>query len=288
MERDAPAEFADDGLACRETAPYVEEKHRTVSLYAGMFSEGMRKKWQVRTYLELYSGPGYAKIRTSGKVIPGSPIRALTLEVPFDKYIFCERDENLLSILKTRVQRHAPSANVSYILGDRNEQIDAIMKDIPKGSSRQKALTLCFVDPPDIGIKFKTLKAISARYVDFLVLLALYMDANRNINNYVRDEQTKIDHLLGSSTWRSRWTVQSARGIDFPRFLTDEFSESMAGLGYQSQPFFKTKAISISEAKNVLLYRLALYSRHPQAYGFWDQVLKYSSDQKKLWDESEN
>ena len=32
------------------------------------------------------------------------------------------------------------------------------------------------------------------------------------------------------------------------------------------------------------LYRIALFSRHERAYQYWDQVLKYNTDQKTLWD----
>jgi hypothetical protein len=150
---------------------------------------------------------------------------------------------------------------------------------IPRGSPQNKVLTLCFVDPPDIGIKFETIRKLSDRYVDFLVLLALYMDANRNVDNYVKLEATKVDEFVGSRTWRERWKARLVEGVPFPQFLAEEFSKSMETLDYRPQPFYKMKPIAISEM-NVRLYRLALFSRHPTAYGFWDQVLKYSTPQQ--------
>lgn len=140
-------------------------------------------------------------------------------------------------------------------------------------------LSLCFADPYDIGIKFETLRRLSDRYVDFLVLLALYMDANRNYDNYIGDEAVKIDEFLGSPTWRERWRAENRKGIPFPQFLAEEFSRSMEALRYRSQPFYKMKPIKIPEL-NVKLYRLALFSRHPTAYAFWDDVLKYSTPQR--------
>ena len=38
-----------------------------------------------------------------------------------------------------------------------------------------------------------------------------------------------------------------------------------------------------SDDKNLPLYHLALFSRSPRAYDFWDQVLKYSTDQTSLF-----
>jgi three-Cys-motif partner protein len=150
---------------------------------------------------------------------------------------------------------------VAYVERDCNEHIDRILAEIPEHSPKHRVLTLCFVDPFDIGIRFKTLSKLSERFVDFLVLLALYMDANRNIENYVKEEATKIDQFLGSRSWRPRWIKCEHAGGAFPQFLAQEFSNSMEILNYNRQPFYKMKPIRIPE-KNVRLYTLALFSRN--------------------------
>ena len=274
-------DVADDGLFCPEVGEWAEEKHSVVSLYAKLFSTGMKDKWEERVYIELYAGSGFAKIKHSPRVIAGSPIRSLMLEHPFDKYIFCEKQPEALDALKKRVETMAPSRRVAYVSGDCNECLDDIMAEIPAHSANHRVLSLCFVDPFDIGIKFKTLSKLSRRYMDFLVLLALYMDANRNIENYVKEEAIKIDEFLGSRTWRGRWKTRRQEGIAFPQFLAEEFSNSMETLGYEPQPFYKMKPIRMPE-KNIRLYSLALFSRHTLAYSYWDQVLKYSTPQTEF------
>jgi three-Cys-motif partner protein len=271
-------DVADDGMFCAEVGDWAEEKHSVVSLYAKLFSTGMKDKWNERVYIELYAGSGFAKIRHTSRVIAGSPIRALIVEHPFDKYIFCERQPRELGALKKRVGRMAPARKVEYVPGNCNERVDDILAKIPAHSTNHRVLSLCFVDPFDIGIKFETLRKLSERRIDFLVLLALYMDANKNIENYVKEEAVKIDEFLGSRTWRTDWKVRQRQGIAFPQFLAEEFSSSMQTLGYKPQPFYKMKAIRMPE-RNVRLYRLALFSRHSRAYSFWDEVLKYSTPQ---------
>jgi three-Cys-motif partner protein len=271
----------DDGRFCSEVGKQSEEKHSLVSLYARLFSTGMKGKWDERVYIELYAGSGYSRIRDTSRTIAGSPIRALQLEHPFDKYIFCEKGTKELEALGARVEECAPSANVEYISGDCNQRVDEILAAIPAHSPGHRVLSLCFVDPFDIGIRFETLRTLSRRYVDFLVLLALYMDANRNYENYVKEEAVKIDEFLGSGTWRERWRVASQNGTSFPQFLAEEFSISMEALQYQPQPFYKMRSVKIPEM-NVKLYRLALFSRSPRAYAFWDQVLKYSTPQTEF------
>jgi hypothetical protein len=97
------------------------------------------------------------------------------------------------------VTRIAPQAHVAYILGTCDAKIAQICEEIPKGSQNNKVLSLCLVDPFDFGLKFETLKKLSVFYVDFIVLLAIGMDANRNYDHYVDGDSPKIDEALGNT-----------------------------------------------------------------------------------------
>jgi three-Cys-motif partner protein len=275
----------DDGLPCPEVGAWTEEKHRLISLYAKLFSSGMKNKWDRRVYVDLYAGAGYSRIRATAKIIPGSPIRALMLQNPFDKYVFCERVNNNLEALKVRVKRTAERANVVFVSGDCNSRIDDILAEIPRGSRDETTLSLCFADPFDIGLKFETIRKFAdARFVDFLILLALYMDANRNYERYVSEDAVKIDEFLGSTTWRDRWADAQRKAIGFPQFLATEFSASMQSLGYLETPLHRMKRVR-SDDRNLPLYYIALFSRKELAFKFWDEVLKYGTDQSAFnWD----
>lgn len=186
-----------DGLVYNDVGPWTEAKHRLVAYYAALFSDAMKDKWEKRIYIELYAGAGYSRIRDTERVIAGSPIRALALTVPFDKYIFCEQDPQKLEALRVRVSQHASAAEVAFIPGDCDANVDKISAAIPHYSKNHKVLSLCFVDPDDIGIRFSTLQTLAQKYVDFIVLLALYMDALRAEPHYMKNP-SKIDQLLGT------------------------------------------------------------------------------------------
>ncbi|MGA7374932.1 MAG: three-Cys-motif partner protein TcmP, partial [Candidatus Sulfotelmatobacter sp.] len=272
------------GLALPEVGSWTEEKHRLVSLYATLFSKGMKKKWGKRVYVELHAGAGYSRIRGTQRIILGSPLRALAAEQPFDKYIFCETLSKNLEALRARVKSHFPAANVAYIEGDCDERALDILGEIPRGSKDDTVLTLCFADPYDIGLKFGTIKTLSVRFVDFLVLLAVYSDANRAYKRYVMEDAVKVDDFLGSTTWRDRWRVAEANGVLFPKFLAEEFAASMETLGYLPTPVHRMKKVR-SDEKNLPLYYIALFSRHKLAHEFWDDALKYGTDQTEFpWD----
>lgn len=275
-------EVSPDGLPYNDVGPWTEEKHRLVAYYSAQFSGAMKDKFQKRVYIELYAGAGYSRIRDTDRILPGSPINALTLKQPFDKYIFCEEHPEKRAALETRVRRHAPpNSEIKFIPGDCDTCVPEIAAAIPRHSKVNKVLTLCFVDPNDIGIKFATLRTLGAsRMMDFIVLLALYMDALRAEQHYVRNPW-KITELLGTEGWQGRWQEAKNKGIDFPRFLAEEFIASMAGLGYIPPPFYSMRKIFYYE-KNYPLYAVGLFSRHPLAYKLWDDALRYTDDQLDL------
>ncbi|HKV92760.1 MAG TPA: three-Cys-motif partner protein TcmP [Candidatus Angelobacter sp.] len=274
----------DDGLVCPEVRRWAETKYRLVSLYDELFSTGMKNKWGKRIYVDLYSGAGYSRIQETSIVLKGSPILAMTVQNPFDKYIFCEENPELLSALQIRAKRYGPNADVSYVAGNCNMEIERICALIPKASSQNTVLSLCFVDPFDFGIKFESLRRLSAFYIDFLVLLAIGMDANRNYDHYVDGNSPKIDEALGNTTWRERWKELGARRKEFRPFLASEFAKSMESLGYLPQTLHQMKQVR-SDDRNLPLYHLALFSRNETAYQFWKDVLRYGTDQQRLFSE---
>lgn len=99
--------------------------------------------------------------------------------------------------------------------------------------------------------------------------------ATRNSGN------PKIDEFLGLIDWRERWRLAERTGAKLPRFLADEYSGQMEKLEYLRQAWGRMKQVR-SDEKNLPVYHLALFSRHPLAYKYWDEVLKYSSDQQNF------
>ena len=271
----------DDGLPCSEVGAWAQDKYTLVGLYDRLFSTGMKYKWPTRVYIDLYSGPGFVRVRGTNRMMVGSPLLALGVPDPFDKYIFCESDPELLGALQSRVSRYSPTAKPTFICGDCNEKIDEICASIPTPSPGRGVLTFCFVDPFDISIKFSTVRRLSYYFIDFLILMALHTDANRNLENYLNPTNSKVEDFLDLPDWRERWKIAEGQGGQLPRFLAEEYSGQMVKLGYIRQPWDRMKQVR-SDEKNLPLYRLALFSRHERAYQLWDEVLYYSSDQPDL------
>jgi three-Cys-motif partner protein len=269
----------DDGLVCPIVRRWAEEKYRLLFLYDELFASGMKYKWDRRVYIDLYAGAGYSKIQDTETILKGSPLLALSVSAPFDKYIFCEEDDVLLDALKIRCKRMAPTAVIAYIAGSCDAKVEKICSEIPKPATTNKVLCLCLVDPFDFGMKFTTIKRLSKVFTDFVVLLAIGMDANRNYDLYVDGDSPKIDEALGNTEWRERW--KERRRTEFRPFLAAEFSKSMESLGYLHQDMDDMKLVR-SDDKNLPLYYLAMFTKHPTGSKFWQDVLKYGTDQSKF------
>jgi three-Cys-motif partner protein len=273
----------EDGLVTLEIGSWSEEKYRLIALYDQLFSKGMKDKWDLRVYVDLYAGAGFGKVKGTETRLKGSPLIALDVEYPFDKYIFCEQDPEKLDALRQRVARLAPKADVVFIEGSCDSRVYDILRAIPKGSTGRKVLSLCLVDPFDFGFKFDTLKHLSAAYMDFLVLLAAQMDANRNYDSYTASGNTKIADALGNHDWRQRWETSNLQRSRFPMFLAEEFSKSMTAIGFLPRKVHDMKLVKTYD-NNMALYYLALFSKHQRAHEFWKDVLKYGTDQRALWE----
>jgi three-Cys-motif partner protein len=271
--------LSDDGLLTPEVGEWGREKYVRVWMYDQMFSTGMRNAWATRVYIDLFSGAGRARLRTSGAVVPGSPLLALQVPHRFDKYIFCEQDVNRMDALQERVSKEVPDADVSFVGGDSNENVASVIRAIPRGGG---VLSFCFVDPFSLTIKFDTIRKLATgRLIDFMALLALPMDARRNEEIYFQGQSNKLDMFLGNGEWRARWTEARMRGERFMYFLATEYIRSMQSIGYGLTSPEKMHVVHYN-ANHLPLYYLAFFSNNQKGYFFWDQVLKHSTAQPSL------
>jgi three-Cys-motif partner protein len=243
----------------------------------------MKGKWQCRVYIDLFAGAGRAKTRGRGKVIDGSPLIALGIKDPFDRYIFVEEDPANIEALSKRVEELYSDLDTHLIPGDANVSVDKILSLIPQHSPTFKVLGFCFVDPYKIdNLKFETLRLLSTKLMDFLVLIPTNMDAHRNVSYYMRPGSKKVEGFTGRPDWRNEWLLAEAKGEKFSLFFIKQFCTSMAEIGYK----YSTAEDSVEirwEERNLPLYRLAFFSKHPLGHKFWGEVKKYSDPQLDLF-----
>lgn len=266
----------DDGLAAPEVGRWALSKYNLVGRYCQIFTTSMRKKWSNLVYVDLFSGSGFSTIKGNNQIVYGSPLIALSLPVAFTKYILCEKDETLAAALRTRVEKDFADKDVTLFNGDANDIVDNVKNALPRYSRDSGMLSFCFVDPFSLNLHFETIKKLGNLKMDFLILLALHMDANRNYKTYMETENDKIDLFLADTDWR---TAKVESNESFVRFLAEHYKSNMQELGYKVTDTFQQIR---SDTKNLPLYYLAFFSKHNLGNTFWKEVQKYSNPQQSL------
>jgi three-Cys-motif partner protein len=267
---DPHVKVVNDGLSIPEVRQWSLEKYQLVGSYCDIFTSGMRKKWDQLVYIDLFAGAGYARIKETKTIYKSSALIAMSIPNPFNKYILCEQDEELFKALEARVKRDFSHLNSKLILGDSNQNVENIINEIPRFSKENTLLSFCFVDPFSLNLSFETIQMLGKNLIDFLILQALHMDANRNFNKYIKDENTRIARYLGMHDWRELFEENGCTNRkDFVKFLADQYQNQMAKLSYK--PTKHMHQIRSNE-KNLPLYYLSFFSKHTTGEEFFTKV----------------
>ena len=268
-----------DELFSPQVGKWAQDKCSLLANYAEVFATATKIKWQERVYVDLFSGAGKSKLRDMGKIIPGSPLLALSVKDAFNRYVFCERSPKCMSALRTRVNRKSLSVPVHFIQGDVNKHIDELLSVIPRGSYEHRVLSFCFVDPFGLsGLGFEVIRSLSKRYVDFLVHLPA--DGCAAQLGAVRGEERHYRPFLGDDEWRADWQSQRHQ-LDFDSFIARQFDKRMKKLDFTFSGSEESVFIR-SSAKNLPLYRLGFYSRSELGKKLWNAVRSCLDDQLSL------
>lgn len=273
-------EVEPDQLYTPEVRQWALKKYKLVGSYCDIFTAGMKNKWNQLIYIDLFAGAGYAQIEETKKTYKNSALIAMSVPNPFTKYILCERDDARFKALESRVKREFNHLNYSVLNIDSNTEVDKILKEIPKYGRGNTQLSFCFVDPFSLNLKFTTVRTLGKGAIDFLILQALYMDANRNLESYLEEENKRIADYLGIDNWRKEYERnKTENNKNIVKFLADEYQNQMITLGYKDKP--KMHLIE-SNIKRLPLYYLAFYSKHSRGIDFFNKVEKRIDGQTKL------
>jgi len=272
----------DDGLKLPDpVGSWSEKKYSLMGGYCEIFNAGIKNKFTNRVFIDLFAGAGYAPIKDKRKILKSSSLIALSIPTPFTKYIFCEMDKEKLAALEIRAKREHPEKDMIFIPGDSNQTIDIVINEIKKlGLS---TISFSFVDPFSLNLHFETVEKLSkVGRIDFLILLALMMNANRNVHNFIDEESKVIDLFIKKSNWRETFLKGETRREDFIKFIADVYDQNMLELGYKVKNEGLKPKVDADEY-NLSLYYLAFYSKSPLGNKFFSEIQKYHIDQQTLF-----
>lgn len=259
---------ADDGLPVREVGAWSEDKlwfwHRYVQITTSAMVDKRAWKGGV-AYVDLFAGPGICLVKETGKRLPGSPLIAAHAAKPLSRIIACELDPTLALACNQRLKR-SPAADRAVVLaGDCNALIEDVAMHIPSS-----ALTLAFIDPESLHVRFESVRRLSqAGAVDLLILFADAFDVVRNNRAYyLENPDSPLDRFLGTtSNWRVDWRhLGDHSGPKLRDMFLSVYQRQLRTLGYQ---YFGEERISGPSGP---LYRLVYASKNDRGLDFWNKA----------------
>lgn len=259
-----------DGLPAEEVGAWVEEKHYIVTEYIKL-SRGARKGfirpgYAGATYIDLFCGPGQAKVRDTTDYFDGAAVAAWKAArdsgTPFSAMYVADKDQERREICVRRLS--TLGAPVIEVKGTAAEAAQEVV-----GRLRSDALHFALIDPYSLGsLGFELLRCLAKfQRMDVLVLISA-MDLFRNIDKQSAAEASEFDAFAPG--WRDHVPVdlpqpeRRAKVMDF--WATSVNSQLGLNASAEMHP--------VKNSVNRLIYWLLLLHRHQLAKKFWDVVLK--------------
>ena len=251
-----------DGSPILEAGYWAQDKLSKLEYYANIFNNAMHRKWNHRGYIDLFAGPGMARVKRSPEeTFDGSPIRMLKLEQQFTHYAFVDQDPNHIQALTGRSAGLVAQDRVLIRSGDCNDPrvITELRRFIPA-----TALTLMFVDPFAFNIKFETIGALTAnRRVDLLVNVQTL-----GIRRSVKAPTQKITEMFGDD---GQWESIYESASDPTQALLSHYGNRLTKLGY---PANQPTPVPITDNRGVVQYYLFFASKDRLGTKFWNETTK--------------
>jgi len=268
----------DDGLVMREAGSWAAEKLDYLCRYLNIFTTSMRlKNWRGLHFIDLFSGPGKCKIKKTQQILLGSPLLAIKLKHPFNKYFFVDFDHENIDSLKKRCETSKVAGNIEFFVGDSNQLVKKIVQQIDLIDrqyiiGKWPSMNLAFLDPEGFELKWETVSLLgSISRMDMIIYypqMGLSREMPKDIANPV---DTKIDLFFGGREWRDIYNnYKIGQSQNLHRKLMDLYEEKLKKLGYVE--FNEYEPLMRNTDKNAPLYRLIFASKHPLGNEFWKQV----------------
>jgi three-Cys-motif partner protein len=188
-----------------DIGPWSELKLEIVRDYATRYSQILTGSHGLEhIYIDAFAGTGVHLSRSTGALIPGSPINALRVEPPFREYHLIDVVGDRVAALRARIGTERSDVHVHE--GDCNE---ILLKQILPSVTRQRGRrALCLLDPYGLHLKWEVIRLAGQLQTVEIFLNFPTMDMNRNAlwrnpEKVPPAERARMTTFWGDESWRS-------------------------------------------------------------------------------------
>lgn len=220
---------------------HTKRKLDVVAKYLAAYVTVMKKNSFELHYVDGFAGSGASTsagadhvIETglfdAREIIEGSPVRALNIDPPFDRYLFIDSNETNVASLKMVIDGHHNGGRASVRSGDANEQIAQFCKWL---DGQKMARAVVFLDPFGLAVRWDTIVKLAATgKVDLWYLVPVHgMSRQIKDNGEFLSSADRIDDLWGSNAWRDL----AVRKVDLGADLFGQVDERLEKIAKAKQ-----------------------------------------------------
>jgi three-Cys-motif partner protein len=186
-----------------EIGPWSEVKLDIIREYAAPYSMIMSARGFHHLYIDGFAGPGSHLSRTTGEIVPGSPLNALATEPPFREYHFIDANRIRADQLR-ELARDRPGVHV--YTGDCN---DVLLKHVfPRARYEDFRRALCVLDPYNIDLSWEVVA--TAGRMGSIEIFVNFMVMDMNMNVLLRNPEradpaqlARMNRFWGDDAWRA-------------------------------------------------------------------------------------
>lgn len=208
---------------------WTEVKLEILQKYLSFYTTAFKNQRFNSIYIDAFAGTGERQQKIPAapllneeeriETLAGSAKIALSINNPFNKYIFIEEKKSRIKRLKEVASKY-PSQSCEFYKNDANIELEKICKNINWKNNR----AVLFLDPYGLSVNWETLQLIqSTQAVDIWFLFSLsglFRQAAINYDSIESYKIKKLNMILGTEDWQKIFYSENKSGI------TDDLFES--------------------------------------------------------------
>jgi three-Cys-motif partner protein len=194
---------ASSGLKFDQIGYWSQLKLDIVKDYATAYSIILAKQPRIRhVYIDAFAGAGVHQLKSTGELVPGSPLNALAVEPPFTELHLVDLDGAKIDNLR---QLTAGRNDVFIHQADSNEVL--IREVFPRVRYDQFKRGLCLFNPYGLTLNWEVIaRAAATRAIEIFLNFPI-MDMNRNAlwsnpAGVAEDDRRRMTAFWGDESWK--------------------------------------------------------------------------------------
>jgi three-Cys-motif partner protein len=195
---------------------HTEEKLQVLEKYLAAYQKVLKNTGLTTIFFDAFAGTGEIPLEPTGGLfqdveeaepfIEGSARRALSVEPPFNRYVFVEKSKRKAAHL-ARLKAEFPhlADRITIERADANTAI----RDFCEKTNWKRNRAVLFLDPFGNQVGWSTLEVIAlTRAIDVWYLFPAHLGINRQISSTAEFDAPKaasLDWVFGTDAWRAEF-----------------------------------------------------------------------------------